>query len=705
LTIVKVISAQSYPFNDPALTVEERVADLASRLTLKEKAALMLYNSPAIERLGIPEYNWWNECLHGVARAGKATVFPQAIALAATFDTSLVFRIATAISDEARAKHHAALRIGSRDQYTGLTFWTPNVNIFRDPRWGRGQETYGEDPYLTSVMGVAFVKGLQGNIPGFLKTSACAKHFAVHSGPEKTRHVFNVLPEERDFRETYLPAFKALVDAGVESVMCAYNRLDGLPCCGSQPLLQGILRDEWGFQGHIETDCWALDDIWMRHKVVEERVDAAAMAALAGVNLNCGYLFGYLPEAVDKGMVSEQKIDSNFRLLMKTRVRLGQFNPGETSPWSGISSAVVNGEDHRNLAREAAIKSMVLLKNNGILPLRSDTLKNIFVTGATAADLTALAGNYNGYSGQMTTFLEGITDRVGSGTVVEYNQGFIFNNDTAFQGFWQAARADVIIACIGINSLFEGEDGEAMYNPDGGDRTAIELPENQIRFIRLIREKYKHTPLVIVITGGSAMGIPEIAEMADALLFAWYPGEQGGHALADLLFGVASPSGRLPVTFYKSTRDLPAFEDYRMENRTYRYFKGTPLFPFGFGLSYSSFRYKNLETPATLRASGDTLVARFVVTNSGKVRADEVVQFYISNVEQGNGDPVKSLRGFQRVTLNPQESCTIVFRVPVSSLAIWQTENRQFKVRTGQYRAAAGGSSADIQVEKEFMLY
>jgi beta-glucosidase len=390
---------KDYKFRNPAMPLEERIDDLISHLTLEQKAGIMLYDSPGIDSLGIPAYNWWNECLHGVARAGKATVFPQAIGLAALFDDSLVFQIASAISDEARAKYNTAVKKNNRAQYAGLTFWTPNINIFRDPRWGRGQETYGEDPYLTARIGVAFVKGLQGNNPRYLKAAACAKHFAVHSGPENTRHEFNAMPDERDFRETYLPAFKSLVDAEVEAVMCAYNRLYDLPCCGSPYLLNDILRQEWGFKGHIVSDCWAPDDFYKTHKVVKTEVEAAAMAANAGVNLNCGYTYEVLPDAVKQGLVRESTIDSILRPLLRTRFKLGLFDPDSLNPFSAIDPSIVDCDRHRQLAYEAAAKSIVLLKNNGILPLRKDTLKKIYVTGPTATDVFALVGNYNGWSG------------------------------------------------------------------------------------------------------------------------------------------------------------------------------------------------------------------------------------------------------------------------------------------------------------------
>jgi len=696
--------AQTWPFQDTTLSSDQRVDDLIKRLTIKEKASLMLYNNPAIERLGIQEYNWWNECLHGVARAGKATVFPQAIGLAATFDDNLVYKVASAISDEARSKHHEAIRKGNRQQYTGLSFWTPNINIFRDPRWGRGQETYGEDPYLTSRMGVAFIKGLQGNDPKYLKVSACAKHYVVHSGPEQTRHSFNALPDEWDFHESYLPSFRALVDAGVESVMCAYNRVYNEPCCGSQPLLVDILRKEWGFKGHVVSDCWALDDIWLRHRVVKERIDAAVMAAKAGVNLNCGYIYQFLPEAVEKGLIDEKLIDNDLRPLILTRIKLGLLNPGERSPFSNIAPSVVDGEVNRKLAYLSAVESIVLLKNNGILPLQRDSIHNLFVTGATANDMVALYGNYNGLSGNMVTLLEGILGKVDAGTVVEYNQGFLFNNDTVFQGFWQASRADAIIICIGINSLFEGEEGEAMYNAEGGDRSSIELPHNQVKFVRMMREKMKNTPIILVVTGGSAIAMNEVVELADAAIFTWYPGEEGGNAVADVLFGNYNPAGRLPVTFYKSTSDLPAFDDYRMRNRTYRYFKGIPQFPFGFGLSFTSFEYSHLRVDQTVYLTTDTIHFDLEVKNTGKRDGDEVIQVYIKDRDSADRIPLQQLKGFQRIYLLKGETQRVMFALPVCSLAHWNMENHRLEVQSGAYIIRVGSSSADIRLEKEILI-
>lgn len=686
-----------YPFQNPELSIDERIEDLVSRLTIDEKASLMLYNSPAIERLGIPQYNWWNECLHGVGRAGNATVFPQAIGMAATFDEDLIFRVSTAISDEARAKHHAAVRLGNREQYVGLSFWTPNINIFRDPRWGRGQETYGEDPYLTSKMGIAFVKGLQGDDPEHLKASACAKHYVVHSGPEKIRHHFNAVPSERDFRETYLPGFQALVEqANVEAVMCAYNRTYDKPCCGSEYLLNDILRNDWNFGGHIVSDCWALDDFWLRHKVVESRVEAAAMAAEAGVNLNCGYLYQYLPQAIDTGLISKKTLDSALIPLMRTRFKLGLFDPDGYGPYADIPPDMINNKAHQKLAYETAAKSIVLLKNkNKVLPLDKKSTKTILVAGPTAMDVNCLVGNYTGYSGQLTTILEGMVDRADPGAVVEYNQGVLFHNDSLFTGFWQAGRADAVVLCLGISALFEGEEGDAMMNPHGGDRVDIELPPNQVEYVKRIREMVKDKPLIVVITGGSAMAIPEIDSIADAVLFAWYPGEAGGFAIADIIFGDVNPSGKLPLTFYKSMNDLPEFDNYSMEGRTYRYFEGEPLYPFGYGMSYTDFEFAKPNISQT----GDKIELQVELKNIGDFDGDEVVQVYARKADPKFWRPVKQLVAFKRVFLKSGQSDKFIIPIDTKQLQYWDVETQEYKIEPGTYELMIGVDSESVRLK------
>ncbi len=690
-----------YPFQDTALPVEQRVGDLISRLTLKEKVSLMLYNSPAVERLGIPPYNWWNEALHGVARAGKATVFPQAIGMAATFDDSLIYEVADAISDEARAKHNAAIKKGSYEQYTGLSFWSPNINIFRDPRWGRGQETYGEDPFLTSKMGMAFVKGMQGDKTGFLKTSACAKHFAVHSGPEESRHRFNALPERVDLQETYFPAFKALVENGVESVMCAYNRLYDAPCCASKFLLDTVLRRQWGFKGHVVSDCWALDDIWARHKTTNDKVKAAAMAAKAGVNLNCGYLFKYLPEAVEKGFITESLIDTILQPLLHTRFKLGLLDAQTNNPYAKITDTAIHSGYHKKLALRTARESIVLLKNkDSVLPLDLKKLKKLFVTGPTANDLMVLVGNYNGYSGEMVTLLEGMINKVDGGTVVQFSQGTLLSGTSKINGTWLASGADATIACIGNSRFLEGENGDALLNENGGDRTDLRLPENQIKLIRQLREKANDKPLIVVITGGSAVALPEIEKLADAILFVWYPGEQGGNAVADVIFGDYNPAGRLPVTFYKSIQDLPPFDDYDMFGRTYRFFKGKPQFEFGYGLSYSRFEYSNPE----VRNLSDTLLVKVSVKNSGDFDGDEVVQLYVREESSRRKNPIKSLKGFRRVFIPKGKTQEVVFKIPFETLKHWSNKENKFVLGNNPFEIQIGASSKDIRVKEMVSL-
>jgi beta-glucosidase len=695
----------SYPFSDASLPVDIRLDDLVSRLTLEQKTSLMLYNSPGIDSLGIPSYNWWNEALHGVARAGKATVFPQAIALAATFDDRLVYHVASAISNEARAKYHAAVFKNNRAQYAGLTFWSPNINIFRDPRWGRGQETYGEDPYLTASLGVAFVRGLQGNDPRYLKAAACAKHFAVHSGPEKSRHKFDAMPDERDLRETYLPAFQALVDAKVEGIMCAYNSLYGLPCCGSRYLLDGILRREWGFKGYIVSDCWALMDFWRSHKAVQNSVAAAAMAAGAGVDLNCGVTYRSLPQAVREGLVTETTVDTLVRLLLRTRFKLGLFDTDSLSPWSALDPALVDGPQHRRLAYEAAATSMVLLKNNGVLPLHKDTLRKIFVTGPTATDLFALVGNYNGWSGTMVTFLEGITACAGTGTLVDYLQGCrLYAKKDTYYGFWEARLADVTIACMGLTRMLEGEEGEAIMNKTGGDRKEITLPPNQVEFIRQLKMKSGNKPLIVVVTGGSATAMPEILDMADAVILAWYPGEEGGTALADILFGDVNPSGKLPVTFYKSVDDLPPFDDYSMDNRTYRYFRGEPEFEFGYGLSYTTFDFLQATPDKDEASINDTVSLTVTLRNTGNDDGDEVIQVYGSKTDPRLFRPIKTLIGFKRVSLKKGETKQVTLPVAVRTLACWDVQKHQYVIEPGKYELQIGASSKDIRLRQEIRL-
>jgi beta-glucosidase len=681
-------------FQDTSVPVSIRVDDLLSRLSLKEKASLMLYNSPAIERLNIPDYNWWNEALHGVARNGLATVFPQAVALSAGFDTTMVYEVATAISDEARVKHHQAVKTGIRSQYGGLTFWSPNINIFRDPRWGRGQETYGEDPFLTSSIARAFVHGMQGNNPVYLKTAACAKHFVVHSGPEPERHRFNAQVSESDLRNTYLPAFRAMVKCGVSTIMCAYNRTNNEPCCGSYYLLKSLLRDELGFNGQIVTDCWALSDIIYGHKTVKTEAEAAAMAVKAGVNLNCGYIYKFIPEAVEKKLITEANVDSILRPTLELRFRLGLFDPDDANPWSGIPEGVINCDKHRELARLASAKSIVLLKNNDrVLPLRKN-IRSIFVTGPVAADISVLLGNYNGLSGNLVTILEGITGKVNPATSVQYRKGTGLT-DSVYSGIYLASECEATIACIGITPENEGEEGDAMMSEYGGDRRSLSLPRNQVKFIKELRNTAKDRPLIAVVTGGGAIALSDIEHYADAIIFVWYPGEQGGNAIADILFGDYNPAGRLPVTFYRSEADLPPYESYNMQGRTYRYFTGVPDYPFGYGLSYSDFSYSNLSSGKSKMKAKDEIIVSVDVTNASDINGEEVVQLYIASEKIDSGLPVKELKGFQREMIPAGTTQKFSFRITDRLLERFDTGSKSYIVIKGKYSIMVGSSSSE----------
>lgn len=668
---ISTLSAQDKYLN-PELDLDSRVDDLINRLTLKEKADQMLMNTPGIPRLNIPPYDYWNEALHGVGRSGKATVFPQAIGLAATFDKNLIYKVSSAISDEARAMYNAAQAAGNYKRYAGLTFWTPNVNIFRDPRWGRGQETYGEDPYLTGLLGVAFVNGLQGDDPNYLKTAACAKHFAVHSGPEKLRHEFNAVASPKDINETYLPAFEALVHAGVESVMCAYNRTNGEPCCASNYLLTEVLFDKWGFEGHVVSDCWALVDLYsdIGHGTVSNVVEAAALALESGINVNCGDTYKALVEAVQKGFVDESLIDKRLKPLLKTRFKLGMFDPQDLNPYNSIPYDVVDSEENRALARETAARSVVLLKNNGILPLKND-LNRYYVVGPNSASIDALLGNYFGVNSNIITFLEGITSAVAPGSQVQYSPGTTLDRKNVNPVDWstgEAAESNVTIIGMGLTRHIEGEEGESISSPYFGDRLDYNIPENQLDYLRKIKSHGK--PVVAIITGGSPMNLSEVHELADAVLLAWYPGEEGGNAIADILFGKVSPSGRLPITFPKSLDQLPPYEDYTMKGRTYRYMTEEPMYPFGFGLSYSSFLYSDLKQSASKIKEGEKVEISCNITNVGEYPAIETVQLYITDDESGVEAPLFSLKGIKSINLKPGESKTVAFNITSDMLKL-----------------------------------
>jgi len=683
---------------------EARINDLISQMTLEEKVSQLSYTSAAVQRLGIPEYNWWNECLHGVARAGIATVFPQAIALAATFDEGFIEEVAEAISDEARAKYNEAIKMGNRGQYWGLTFWTPNINIFRDPRWGRGQETYGEDPYLTSRVGLAFVRGLQGDDPENLKLAACAKHYAVHSGPEKFRHTFDAVISKKDLFETYLPAFKALVEGGVESVMGAYNRTLGEPCCGSYYLLRDILRGKWGFKGHVVSDCWAIKDFHEHHKVTETPEESAALALNSGCDLNCGCTYPMLTASLKKGLVTEEAINTALSRVLRTRFKLGMFDPAGKGKYDKLDRKVINCEKHRQLALKAAEKSIVLLKNDkGLLPLDSSA-KKITVVGPGAANAHTLFGNYYGVSSRFVTVLEGLGEKVKDkyGINLEYRQGCLMYgaNNMSNAEFGQANIADIIIAVMGLDGAIEGEEGDAIASDSNGDRTYIELPPWQINFLQKVRAAGK--PVILVLTGGSPIAIPE--DIADAVIFAWYPGELGGKAVADIIFGDVVPSGKLPITFPASTEQLPPYEEYSMKGRTYRYMTEKPLYPFGFGLSYTSFRFDSLTLSAPsipAAAPADASVKAFIkLSNTGKRDAEEVVQIYVAKDERGADDPLFSLRAFRRVFVPAGKAVTAEFVLPASAFETVNAEGDSVLLPGSYTVIAADAAPVSVSVEK-----
>lgn len=841
----------AFPWYDQTLPVEERVEKLIGSMTVEEKIGQMMHDAPAIERLGIPAYNWWNECLHGVARAGLATVYPQAIGLAATFDDEALYQAACIISDEARAKHHQFVREGQRGIYQGLTFWSPNINIFRDPRWGRGQETYGEDPYLTSRMGLAFVRGLQGDNPQLLKLVATAKHFAVHSGPEYKRHEFDAVPSRYDLADTYLPAFKALVQQGqVASVMCAYNRFDGEPCCGSNALQVELLRDRWGFDGYIVSDCGAIDDFYKYHKTYPDAKTASAKAVRSGTDLECGGSYSALKEALAEGRVLESDLDTSLRRLFTARMRLGLFMPDAQNPYAQIPYSVVDSETHRQDALQMARKSIVLLKNdNHTLPL-SRNLRKVAVIGPAADDSVSLLGNYNGTPGHITTILAGIRQKLGPEVEVVYEKGVNFTDDVMFSpvnlwdyvysgsekgihaeyfgniklegepvlsrretqvGFrggvddeiapgikalWMSARwtgdfvapadeeftlrvsgddgfrlfvdgekvidhftyheemsdtytfkarkgqkynlrleyfqgdqgaaifmqggyirhtdydglarrvadADVILFAGGISPRLEGEEmpveTEGFYK---GDRTTTALPAVQTRLMQALQRTGK--PVVFIMQTGSSLAVKWEAEHLPAILNVWYGGQAVGQALADVLWGDYNPAGRLPVTFYASDDDLPPYEDYSMQGRTYRYFDKKALFPFGYGLSYSTFRYDKLELPARL-ARGKNLTIEVQVTNTGTQDGDEVVQLYVTHRTADYKVPLCALKEMKRIHLKRNETRRLRFELPAESLQIISEEGTALQMPEtlsvfvgGGQPAFSDGVSGDVRIK------
>lgn len=665
---------------------------LVAQMTLEEKAAQLRYEAPAIPRLGIPEYNWWNEALHGVARAGTATVFPQAIGLAAVFDEDFHQRVAETIATEGRAKYNQQSAHGDRGIYKGLTFWSPNINIFRDPRWGRGQETYGEDPYLTSRLGMAFIRGLQGN-GKYLKTAACAKHFAVHSGPEKLRHEFDAQATPKDMAETYLPAFEAAVkEAHVESVMGAYNRVNGEPACGSKTLLKDTLRDKWGFEGHVVSDCWAIRDFHTHHMVTSTAPESAALAIHNGCDVNCGNTYLHMLEAYQEGLVTEEEITTACERLFTTRILLGLF--ADDCEYDAIPYAENDADTHDALALAAAEKSMVLLENDGVLPLDNQKIRTLAVIGPNADSVLALEGNYNGTSSRYVTMLEGIRTYCSvHGIRVLYSQGSgLYKEKPA--GRWLAEakicaeQADAVIACVGLDATIEGEEGDTSNDFAAGDKLDLSLPDCQQAMLEALASTGK--PLVTVIMAGSALNVPQ----GNAKIMAWYPGQAGGTALARILFGHASPSGRLPVTFYHDVKELPEFTDYRMTGRTYRYFTGTPLYPFGYGLSYVPFTTANLQVVP----EEDGAAVTFALRNDGSMTADTVAQIYVHAVNAPDATPNPILAAFKRVTLDPGEVKTVTLHVAGASLDVVNEAGERVR-EGGTYDVYAGTCQPDALSE------
>ncbi len=693
-----------FPFLDADRPIGERVNDLVSRLTLEEKAAQMLHEAPAVPRLGIPAYNWWNEGLHGVARAGIATVFPQAIGLAAMWNERRLHEVAVTISDEARAKHHEFARHDDRGYYKGLTFWSPNINIFRDPRWGRGHETFGECPYLTSRLGVAFCRGLEGDDPKYLKLVATPKHFAVHSGPEALRHSFDAVVSPKDLRETYLPAFHACItEAKAHSIMGAYNRTNGEPCCASETLLKKILRDEWLFDGYVVSDCWALRDIHEHHKVTETFAESAALAVKAGCDLNCGCTYEHLPEAVKQGLVSEAELDVCLRRLFRARMELGLFDSDDRVPYASIPYEVNDSPRHRELALVAARESIVLLKNEGgLLPLSRD-IKSIAVIGPNASDDLVLVGNYHGTPSRSVTPLEGIFDAVSPDTKVWYAQGCKLTGDRP-EGLGRSAilseavsvaeRADVVVLCLGLSADIEGEQGDVSNSEAAGDKAHLNLTGLQDRLLREVVAVGK--PTVLVLVSGSALAVGWAADHVGAIIQAWYPGEEAGTALADVLFGNYSPAGRLPITFPRSLADVPDFKSYSMAGRTYRYLEKEPLFPFGYGLSYTRFEYSDATVSAPEISPSEELEISATVKNVGARASDEVIELYVTDLEASCRAPRWDLRGFSRITLAPGESRRVSFALGARALSL--IDERGVRVlEPGRFRATIGGSQPDAR--------
>ncbi len=676
---------------------KEQAKELISKMTLEEKISQMLHGSPEIERLGIPSYNWWSEALHGVARAGTATVFPQAIGLAATFDTELLNEIAVAISDEGRAKYHAFQEEDDHDIYKGLTFWSPNINIFRDPRWGRGHETYGEDPYLTAELGVTFIKGLQGDKEDQLKVAACAKHFAVHSGPEAVRHEFNAECNDYDLWNTYLPAFEASIyEANVEGFMGAYNRTNGEPCCGSKRLLKDILRDKWGFDGYVTSDCWAIKDFHEFHHVTATPVDSVALAINHGCDVNCGNMYGYALNAVKEGKLTEETIDKALQNLIVTRMRLGILGDNPNPEYTSIPYSVVDCQKHKELNLKAAQNSLVMLKNDGALPLNAEKIKKIGVIGPNADSRRALEGNYQGTASRYLTVLDAVNIAADENNMeVIYSEGshlykdkvggLALSNDRLTEARIIAKESDAIIVCLGLDADLEGEEGDTGNEFASGDKINLDLPGRQQLLLEEVVKAANGKPVILVIISGSALAVSWADKNVNGVIQAFYPGAVGGKAITDVLFGKVSPTGKLPLTFYRSTDDLPDFKDYNMDNRTYRYFKGEALYPFGFGLSYSKFSLSDVKL------SKDTCTV--TVKNEGKMDAGEVLQVYASSSKLKE---IRSLIGFKKINLKAGESATVSIKLNKNAFSRYDSNGDAAEIK-GEYQIFVGFTQPDAR--------
>ncbi len=673
----------------------KRAEDLVSQMTLEEKASQLRYNAPAISRLGIPAYNWWNEALHGVARAGQATVFPQAIGLGATFDEQLIHDVADVIAEEGRAKYNAYVSQNDRDIYKGLTFWAPNVNIFRDPRWGRGHETYGEDPWLTSRMGVNFVQGLQGDGP-VMKAAACAKHFAVHSGPEAIRHEFDAEATPKDMEETYLPAFEALVkEAGVEAVMGAYNRTNGEPCCGSKTLIQDILREKWGFEGHFVSDCWAIKDFHVNHKVTSTAPESAALALNAGCDVNCGVTYLHLLTAYQQGLVTEEAITQAAVRLFTARYMLGLFDENE---FDRIPYECVECKEHLALSQKAAEESFVLLKNDGILPLKKETIHIIGVIGPNADSRAALIGNYHGTATEYVTILDGVRQYVGDSVRILYSVGAeLYRDKTEELGYQYdriseakivAQHSDVVILCVGLDETLEGEEGDAGNSYASGDKTSLQLPDSQIALMEAVAQCGK--PVVLCLCAGSDIDMSYASEHFNAVIQLWYPGAQGGRAAARMLFGEVSAFGKLPVTFYNTLEELPEFTDYSMKGRTYRYMENEAQYPFGYGLNYGNTVLKEAVY------QNSTITA--IVENQGTVDTDEVVQVYIKSETSSDASRNPELCAFKRIFVKAGETFTTELPIVSHAFTVVNEHGERY-IPEGKFQLYVGFGQPDARTE------